>query len=171
MALDATVGGPNSNSFVTVAEADTYFAQHPFDDHWTNLHVADKEAYLIMATRTLSGLCWTGIGASATQALPWPRIGMYAVTGYALSSSVLPRQLKEMTFELALKLRVDGQSASSSTVDQGLKRAKAGPVEVEYFNPQDLTNIFSLVSSDIKALGVETWFCPDKRKVAEFQVI
>jgi hypothetical protein len=171
MPLDATVGGPDANSFVTVAEADAYFTEHPFGADWIALTDSEAAAYLMLATRVLSVQCWTGIGATAEQALPWPRSGMYAVTGYSLSSTIIPRQLKEMTFELANSIRLNGALTSSSVADEGLKRVKAGPMEIEYFNPMDLERAFSLLTSDIKALGVPSWFCPDRNKVAEFQIL
>lgn len=171
MALDATVGGADANSFATVAEWDTYFGSHPFGEDPLALSTPLKEAYLIHGTRVLSTLCYTGIATSAEQALPWPRLGMVAVTGYPLSSAIIPRQLKEMLFELANRVRIDGATASSSVTDEGLKRIKAGPIEIEYFNPADFDRVFSLIADDIKALGVQSWFCPDRTKIAEFQVI
>lgn len=171
MALDATVGGADANSFATVEEWDTYFESHPFGTDALALTDELKEAYLIQGTRVLSTLCYTGIATSAEQALPWPRMGMYAVTGYPLDSSIIPRQLKEMTFEFAEKVRITGSTASSSSTDEGLKRVKAASVEIEYFNPADFDRVFSLVSDDIKVLGVQSWFCRDPRKVAEFVVV
>lgn len=171
MPLDATVGGADANSFATVDEWDTYFESHPFGAAALALTDEQKEAFLIQATRVLSGLCYTGIAASPDQALPWPRTGMYAVTGYPLSNSVIPRQLKEMTFELANQTMLKGATASSNSLDEGLKRVKAGPVEVEYFNPSDFDRTFRLVSQDILVLGVQSWFCRDRKNIAEFQVL
>ena len=140
MALDATVGGTDSNSYVTVAEADTYFCGHPFYSvNWNDLTEAQKESYLMMATRVLTTLCWTGAATSAEQSLAWPRTGMKGAGGWPLSDSAIPKEIKYMTYEMANKLRADGTVASSSTSDQGLKRVKAGSVEIEYFNPQDIT--------------------------------
>ena len=48
MPLDATTGG---NSFVTVAEADAYFADSLYSDSWTS--VSSKDAALVTATRYL----------------------------------------------------------------------------------------------------------------------
>ena len=171
MALDATVGGADANSFATTDEWDVYFESHPFGADPLALSEALKEAYLIHGTRVLSTLCYTGIATSAEQALPWPRSGMYAVTGYPLSDAIIPRQLKEMLFEFANRVRIDGATSSSSVGDEGLKRIKAGPIEIEYFNPADFDRVFSLISDDIKALGVQSWFCADRTKIAEFQIL
>lgn len=59
MALDATVGGANANSYLTVAEADAYFAARLHSDVWDALSEGEgegegdstKEAALIWATR------------------------------------------------------------------------------------------------------------------------
>jgi len=171
MAIDSTVGGSNANSFASVAEWDTYFGSHPFGEAPLDLTTAEKEAYLIHGTRVLSALCYTGIATSAEQALSWPRSGMYAITGYPLSDAVIPRQLKEMLFEFANQVRIKGALSSSNTLDEGIKRVKAGPMEVEYFNPADFDRVFKLVADDILVLGVQSWFCKDPRKVAEFVVL
>lgn len=169
--FDATVGGPNSTSFGTVEEADEYFCQHPFGQSWANMTVAEKQSLLMYGTRIVNAQCWTGQAASPDQALAWPRVGMKGSNGYPVPSDVIPREIKHMTFEVALQTKSAGAGISSSVTDQGLKRVKAGSVEVEYFNPQDITIPFSLLSGEIKALGVATWFCPAAKNVAEFVVI
>jgi hypothetical protein len=84
MALDATAGGENSNSYVIVAEADAYFAMRlnsaTFDD--SDL----KEEALLHACLLLEQLDYIGIPVTDTpeedgyndappfQALKWPRV-------------------------------------------------------------------------------------------------
>jgi hypothetical protein len=169
--FDATVGGPNSTSFSTVQEADDYFAVHPFGESWFELDESQKEAYLMMATRSISALCWTGQATSPDQALAWPRMGMVSTTGYPIPDNVIPREIKYMTYELSFRTYSEGSTGSSSTIDQGLKMVKAGSVAVEYFNPGDVETAFSLVPTDIKMYGNQSWFCGDITKFAEFVVL
>jgi hypothetical protein len=171
MDFDATVGGPDSTSFVTVEEADAYFTAHPFGENWFELDESQKESYLMMATRTLSAQCWTGQASSPDQALAWPRTGMLGTNGYPIPSDIIPREIKYMTYELAFRTYSEGSTGSSSTGDQGLKRVKAGSVEVEYFSPGSMEGAFSLVPSDIKAYGSASWFCTSPGQFAEFVVI
>ncbi len=51
MAIDATISGANSNSYVTLAEANAYFADRLRADAWTGASDADKEKALLMACR------------------------------------------------------------------------------------------------------------------------
>lgn len=171
MIFDATVGGPDSTSFVTVEEADAYFTSHPFGEPWLEYDESQKESYLMMSTRTLSAQCWTGQATSPDQALAWPRMGMIGTNGYPIPSDIIPREIKYMTLEMAFRTASEGSTASSSVADQSLKRVKAGSVEVEYFNPQDVTTAFSLVPTDIKQLGNMSWFCVAPGQVAEFVVL
>jgi hypothetical protein len=171
MIFDATVGGSDSTSFVTVEEADAYFSVHPFGENWFELDQSQKESYLMMSTRSISALCWTGQATSPDQALAWPRVGMVSTTGYPIPDNVIPKEIKYMTMELAFRTYSEGSTGSSSTGDQGLKRVKAGSVEVEYFNPGDVETTFSLVPTDIKMYGNQSWFCSDSTKFAEFVVL
>jgi hypothetical protein len=59
MALDATVGGSSSDSYVTVNEADTFFSSHyqtAKTSTWSVLSSAQKEAVLRRATQILDSL-------------------------------------------------------------------------------------------------------------------
>ena len=171
MIFDATVGGSNSTSFVTVEEADEYFSTHPFGENWFELDESQKESYLMMSTRSLSALCWTGLATSPDQALAWPRTGMIGTNGYPVPSNIIPKEIKYMTYELSFRTYSEGSTSSSSSSDQGLKRVKAGSVEVEYFNPQDVVTAMSMVATDIRLLGNSSWFCTTQGKIAEFVVI
>jgi len=51
VAIDATVGGENSNSYVTLTEAETYFADRLRVDAWSAASSADKEKALLTACR------------------------------------------------------------------------------------------------------------------------
>lgn len=54
MALDATISGPEANSYATVAEAEAYFATRLFSNPWSALDgVPQREAALITATRMI----------------------------------------------------------------------------------------------------------------------
>ena len=51
MAIDATVGGATSNSYVTLTEAEAYFAARLNSATWTAASAGDKEAALLSACR------------------------------------------------------------------------------------------------------------------------
>lgn len=59
MALDVTVGGPNSDSYIDVANADTYFANHwsvAKASAWAALNTSQKEAVLRRACKLLDSM-------------------------------------------------------------------------------------------------------------------
>ena len=49
MAIDATVNGANADSFITVAEADAYWATNLYPTTWETATTANKEKALKMA--------------------------------------------------------------------------------------------------------------------------
>jgi hypothetical protein len=92
--------------------------------------LSDKQNALVMATRYLDPLTWKGTKAASTQALRWPRSGVYDLDGDLYPNDAIPSLLINATAELAWEFikadrLVDGDS-------DGLKRVKAGEVEVEF---------------------------------------
>jgi len=53
VAIEATVGGENSNSYITLAEAEAYFAERLHADAWAGASEADKEKALLTACRRI----------------------------------------------------------------------------------------------------------------------
>lgn len=148
----ATPGAANANSYLTSAEADAYFdSRLPLVPPWED---ADSpEAALIMATRTLDRLfqqrrvlvrddkgdsyyvtarTWTGLPATTTQRLAWPRTGMYDWNGNAISSSVIPQDLKDAVAEFAGQLLKKDTTIDNDIAVQGISSVKAGSVEVAF---------------------------------------
>ena len=167
MALDATVGGPNANSYVTLDEAIAYFNNHPYGAAFIDEDQDLQEQLLIFATLNLDSLCWTGAATTEEQALAWPRIGMIGKNGYPVASDVLPKQLKIMTLEQARRLQVSNVAAPSDEFEQGIKRVKASTVEIEFRD--DLT--YSAVTTDVLTMGVPSWFCSTTAGTFMFEVL
>lgn len=126
MALDATVGGANSNSYVTALEADAYFSDSLMSQQWSA--VGSKDAALITATRWLDGFLYEGERASTTQALAHPRKNMYDIEGGLVSSDDIFVNIKRATFELALYM---DQNIDSFTEADTTTRIKVAVIEIE----------------------------------------
>jgi len=73
MALIATIGGSTSNSYVTLTEANDYFADRLNTAEWDAVGSETKEKALITATRRIDEEQFLGYKVSLTQALKWPR--------------------------------------------------------------------------------------------------
>lgn len=130
MAIDATVGGADADSFVSVAEADTYHA----DDNvhttaWAARDTADKEAGLRMATRVIDSMAFIGYRQTTTQALSWPRYNAYQ-DGVLISSAIVPDRVKWATAELAEWLLAEDRSAPSP--GHQIEEAKVGGLRVAF---------------------------------------
>lgn len=76
MALITTVGGTDSDSYATVAEADEYLElmyQGEIPAIWDNLDEPDKENRLKIAALLMNQFAWRGEKASRDQRLDFPR--------------------------------------------------------------------------------------------------
>lgn len=65
------------NSYVTVAEADLYFADRLDASAWTSADATSKAQALVTATNVLDDMSWTGTAISESQPLAFPRNGNY----------------------------------------------------------------------------------------------
>lgn len=75
MALDTTVGGSSSDSYVTVADLNTYLESVYGDNASTFLdkEEAAKETRLRLSALTMNNFPWRGVKASRDQRLEFPR--------------------------------------------------------------------------------------------------
>lgn len=105
LTLDTTIGGASSNAYCTLAEAESYMEARLHKANWTAATDADKNAAIAWATRILDEeLDWDGTVLSDSQALRWPRTGVYTRDGYLISSGSIPTFMKNATAEFAFKL-------------------------------------------------------------------
>lgn len=133
MAIDTTPGSPTADSYVSVAEADVYWAKRQ-SDAWAATLTPDKEAALIRATAHVdAGYGWRGCRASSTQALAWPRYDV-VVDGYDLDSTIIPKQVRDAVCELALKALAGELVADVSP--QQLVEQTVGPI-TRKFAPEE----------------------------------
>lgn len=132
--LDATVGGASANAYAEVSDADTYFDERLQAANWTGESSADvKERALIMATRRLDVLEYTGYRNATTQALKWPRSDAFDEDGEEYATDAIPAVIIEATYETALWLLNKTAESTDPLQNTGLEafeRAKVGPLDV-----------------------------------------
>jgi hypothetical protein len=132
--LVATAGSASANSYITVADADTYHDAHSYATTWTAATTAQKTVSLIWATRLLdSHFEWVGTIAGDTQALRWPRAATYDRDSRLLANDAIPEAIEFATAELARHLLSADRTAPQG-VGRAEKRMKVGGLEAEYFN-------------------------------------
>ena len=137
-------GLSNSNSYASVAQADSYFADRGNAD-WAALTTTEKQQALIKATDFLEATyrsAWKGYRVSATQALSWPRVDVVA-DGFPIPSSIVPLPVVYSCAELAIR-----STTTTLLADQGqqVKREKVDVLEVEYQDYSDPTERYPAVN-------------------------
>lgn len=145
--IDATLSGPSANSYVTLAQANTYFETVPDSSTWTSKTDDQKNRALISATRWLDGLSYYGDRCTDTQALKWPR-DTYTVDGVDLVCTLIPDPIKSATFELARALANDTSAITNSTGTGLFEQVELGDLKVRY-NPKSqsagtINNVFDV---------------------------
>ena len=101
MALDATVGGENTNSYVTLSEANSYFADRAHSDLWENED--DQASALVTASQVIDWyVTWKGVRVTGTQSMDWPRSGVYDKVGVLYPEDIIPPDVKIAVYEMAL---------------------------------------------------------------------
>lgn len=144
----------NANSYVTVAEADTYWSDRN-DTVWSDLEPAAKQAALIIAAQYLEwNYEWKGSRISSNQNLVWPRYlpdGLDEDERY-IANNVVPPRVKSAQIELAYVQAVTGDLQPN--VDSGglPTEVKLGPLSVKYATQPQTYRTFAIVDSLLSEL-------------------
>ena len=135
MALDATVGGVSANSYISVADADAYFASTFKASVWDAATDESKIASLILATRLLdNNVNYYGDVAADTQALRWPRTSTFDKDGVEYSDTAIPREFQNIVCDLAISLIENGGYTGSSNQ---FKQLNIGSLAFKYKDSGD----------------------------------
>lgn len=149
----ATAGSASANSYLTIADADTYFEAHFYAETWNDADDTEKCQVLQMATRLLDyHYDWVGSQTDASvQRLRWPRVGAYDLDGNLYDSAEIPRPIEEACAEWAKQLLDADRTADSDVETQGLTSLKAGPVYMTFADasakpvPDSVSHIVSVL--------------------------
>jgi hypothetical protein len=128
----ATLKSATANSYVTLAEANTYFETIPDSTTWDDKTDDQKNRALISATRWIDGLNFYGDRCDDGQALKWPR-NNYHVDNVELVCTAIPNGIKYAQYELAKALanETDAITGNKGT-DGNYERVKIGDMDVKY---------------------------------------
>jgi len=160
VSLDATVGGANSNSFITVATANSIADNSLNVTTWTAASADNKARALIMATTDLQPLAWVGTRTAEAQALAWPRTDA-VINGRTIADDVIPREVQQATFDLALATlegttEMGGGDLVPGVSNGDLKRLKLDVMELEWRDeglPSNRTSTYSQLVSRAPSLS------------------
>lgn len=152
MALIATVGAVNANSYVDEAYADAYFLSRLGSEVWSSAASESREAALLQATVMLDSMFdWFGDRTTEDQALRWPRAWCEDRDGYIFDNDVIPESVKQAQCELAKFLITNnGYSAESRGVD----RITLGPIRLDFDDAATSLPIPTVVIELVRGIGV-----------------
>lgn len=149
--FDSTAKSATANSYVSVSEADDYFAAHLDSNFWPTAS-KDKQAALVMATNRIDAETFQGRRTDLDQALQWPRSAF-------VDADIIPRELKIATFEMALHYLK--MKAGEFTVDENdletLDKYKIGPLDVQIKGNVKADRLPSKVKRLLQAIGPQVW--------------
>ena len=130
--INATLKSETANSYVTLAEANSYFETVPDSSTWTNKTDDQKNRALISATRWIDSFIFYGDRCDEDQALKFPRTN-YQVDRVELDCSSIPNNIKYAQYELARALANDADAITGTTGKEGnISEAKLGDLEVKF---------------------------------------
>ena len=177
MALNSIVGDPAAESYIAVADADTFHA-NLLNTAWAAAVLATKEAALRRATSYIDNVYrprFVGVRTNRRlQALEWPRTGAYysappvgdmpyglggasysGLYGYdTIAVNAIPVEIANATCEAALREVTDPGSLNPDLEKGGAitHRLKAGSVEVEYRGGTSALTVYTAISRALSGL-------------------
>lgn len=145
-------GLDDATSFASAAEADPYFEIDPnFAATWAALTTSAKQARLARGSRILAQrTAWRGTKAVETSGLPWPREGVYDREQILIASDVVPRQVKEATFELVKYL--EGNDFAGPDVEH-IKSLEVETLKIEYQDNTSQVTVPPIINDILLGLG------------------
>ena len=156
--IDATLSGTSANSYVTLAEANSYFETVPDSSTWTNKTDDQKNRALIDATRQIDTLVFYGDRCDNGQALKFPR-NNHEVDDVELACTAILNNIKYAQYELARALANDTGAITGNKGTVGTpEKVKIGDLEVNYNKssqgmgtPNNLFDIYPFLQSFLGA--------------------
>lgn len=132
LVVEDGTGKSNANSYLSVADADTYQTNRN-NTTWTALSTANKEVALIKATDWIEASFkprWLGYRINNSMALSWPRYDVVDYDGYVIAADAVPQVIKDVTAIMAYEASQAALFTNVSATDRNLSSISqsAGPV-------------------------------------------
>jgi hypothetical protein len=145
--IDATAGGANANSYLTLADATAIidgFVEDADVQHWNSGNTDSRNRALFTATQRLDRERFLGARATDTQALQWPRTGVrkpdtyintyaigfpFRITTDYFTDTEIPTQIKYAQAVLAVFLHNNTSALGLSGLED-YKNVKIGSLDV-----------------------------------------
>lgn len=128
MALDTTVGGAAADSYMTLAEANSYHSSFG-NATWVSYTDQQKEAALRRAAVAVDSYPFSGRPTAETQARAWPR-ECATRNGWEIDSATIPNEVKDAQCEMAL--RAAASTLMADVAPGNITEKTVGPLTVKY---------------------------------------
>jgi|APFre7841882793_1041355.scaffolds.fasta_scaffold00676_6 hypothetical protein len=125
--LDSSISGINSNSFLSIAEADELFGEVFGSEKWYEFSDEEKSTLLINATNRLQTFVFSGNKKVSSQALNWPRSYVYDYENMEIL--YIPKKLKLATIELAKWIWEESDRNMTDNELLQYEHVKIGPMD------------------------------------------
>lgn len=146
-------GLPSATSYVSLAEADDYFAVDlNYAATWSAFTDTQKQDRLMWASRILDQkVRWKGTLFEEGVGLRWPREGVFDRDDIAIDTDVVPPQVKAATCELTKYLE-DNDPTTGGDVDF-IKRAQVDVLEVEFQDGTSQNSFPTILNAILRNVG------------------
>lgn len=146
----------NADSYLSVADADTYWTDRGNPSDWSGAATADKEASLRYATQYIdANINWLSeLADPSNQVLEWPRVVFIGRDGRTYGGNEagdIPQSLKDAVAELALQY-IKEDFTQPSQEGSLVRRERVGQSEVEY-NRRTRTKTFTYAFQLVRHIG------------------
>jgi len=152
---DGTASSYSANSYITVAEANQFCANHGLSD-WENFDNSDKITAIIRACAFVDAeYHFKGAKYSYDSPMQWPRVGVYDEINLEPEDEEyyqeIPRALKNACCRAAYEEAMSpGVLQANETTN--VKREKIDVIETEYFEKGSSKTIYRTIEGFIKDL-------------------
>lgn len=157
---DGTASSASANSYVTVAEVDTFCINYGLSG-WSTLSTTNKETAIIRGMAYVETFNFKGIKMSYSDPLEWPRYGVWDESYYGMAEDwsseelafyqEIPKGVKNAVCRAAYE---ESQSSGclQGSVTSNIKREKIDVLETEYFDNEPSVTIYRSVEGFLKGL-------------------
>lgn len=151
--INATPADSTANSYVTLAEANTYMEAHLQASVWSALDDEKKKAALVAATRLIDNEQFAGRRAHQQQSLSWPRTYVYDYDAYPVEG--VPQKLKSAQIEYAIWNLTEEDRLAGSFEVETMESVEIGPIK--YKIRSGVSSSPSTVQDMLNAIGPEVF--------------
>ena len=144
-----------ANSYVSLAEADTYLASSITASVWTALDDTAKENLLIVASRWLDQQAtWGGYKYDEDSAMRWPRTGAYDRDNLPVAEDEIPQQLREAVMELALFFATPENDPTRYSETQGMTEITVDVITLKFTEGYNASALKFLPGLNVMLRGI-----------------